>query len=166
MSMRDKEADHLDALIDDTARAMTAATPPVSLRAAVRERIGRPARTPWRWQAALAAASIVLIAIIGGRGWLSVTSEPESVRNTVEEGIATAAPAAARNAEPAPVADAPRTTVVRGVAVNPAPPPEPIAIEPLVLDLVDDPMVLAVESIAAPLPLDVMPIVVEPLLME
>jgi hypothetical protein len=166
MSMRDKEADHLDALIDDTARAMTAATPPVSLRAAVRQRVARPARTRWNWQAGVATASIVLVALIAGRAWLTVPGEPDLPRTAVEEVVATAAPEAAGQAVPAPVENAPRTAAIRPVAVNPPPPPEPIAIEPLILDLVDDPMVLAVESIAAPMPLDVMPIVVEPLSME
>ena len=51
--MRENDHDDLDALIDDTARAMTTATPPVTLRAAVRRRIERPAPVRWHWRAPL-----------------------------------------------------------------------------------------------------------------
>jgi hypothetical protein len=167
MSMLDRDQhDDIDALIDDTARAMTAGTPPPSLRAAIRQRIDRPSRVFWRtpmWQTGMAAASIVIVAFIGGRAWLPVTVEPELGRTTVEEVIATGAPPVE-----APVArpPAPTRAIARSVAREaPLEAPMPIEIEPLVLQSVD-PMVLAVKTITAPMPLNVMPIVVEPLSMQ
>jgi hypothetical protein len=137
---------------------MTAGTP-ASLRAAVRQRIERPARTLWNWQTGLAAASIVLVAFVAGRGWLSVTGEPEPARPVV----ATVAPVVeapvVRPPEPPPA-------ITRRVAREPLlVAPTPIEIEPLVFQSVD-PMVLAVETIAAPIPLDIRPIVVEPLSLQ
>jgi len=161
--MLDRHHDEIDALIDDTARAMTAGTPPASLRAAIRRRIERPARTLWSWQAGLVAASVVLVAFIGGRAWLTVTGEPEPGRTTVEEVVATAAPVVE-----APVARPPeptRATARRMAREAPLVAPALIEIEPVVLESVE-PMVLAVETIPAPMPLDIRPIVVEPLSMQ
>jgi hypothetical protein len=157
--MRDHEPDHLDALIDDTARAMTAGTPPVSLRAAVRQRIESPARAVWTWQRGLAAASVLVFAFVAGRAWLTVTGEPAPARTVV----ATVAPGVeapvAPSPEPTPAITRRVAREVRLVA------PMPIEIEPLVFQSVD-PMVLAVETIAAPMPLDIRPIVVEPLSLQ
>ena len=159
--MRDNEPDYLDALIDETARGMTTATPPASLRAEVRRRIERPARTLWNWQTGLAATSIVLVAFVAGRAWLTMSGEPEPPRPVV---------AAVAPVVEAPVASPPEPTpaITRRVARAPEVllvPPMPIEIEPLVVQSVD-PMVLAVETIAAPTPLNIKPIVVEPLSLQ
>jgi hypothetical protein len=157
--MRDNEPDYLDALIDDTARAMMAGTPPALLRAAVRQRIERPARTLWTWQTALAAASIMLVAFVAARAWLTVTGEPELARPVVATVEPVAEAPLPRPPEPTPAIT--RRVAREALLVDPT----PIEIEPLVLQPVD-PMVLAVETIAAPMPLNIRPIVVEPLSLQ
>src|SRR5215203_4735676 len=68
MPMRDKAGDPLDALIDDTARAMMEGASSIDVRTAVRARIGQ---TPARWRlavghavAATCAAALVLVTLL------------------------------------------------------------------------------------------------------
>src|SRR5688572_28666815 len=100
--MRGNEPDQPDARIDQPARGMTRGTPSPKLRAAIRRRIERPARTLRNWQTGLAAAAIVLVALVAGREWLMVTGEPElprSVVNTVAPVVEAPVAAAARPPE-------------------------------------------------------------------
>src|SRR5687768_6286611 len=138
MSMRDKDTDHLDALIDDTARAMIAGTPPALLRDAVRRRIDRPARR-WggepMWQAGMAAASIVVVGIIVGRTLSGPFGEPDAAR-----------PAEARQATAAavtiPTSDTPlpQANVVGPFAreARPLVPAQPIVVQPIALEPLAD----------------------------
>jgi hypothetical protein len=165
MSMRDKQDDHLDTLIDDTARAMTAAPPSPTLRSAVRRRIERRTPVLWTWRAGLAAASIVLVAVVVGRAWLSVTSEREWSRPAaVQDVVAANAPAAAGSTVPALMPDTPRA-VVRPVAARPLPLPSPIAVEPIVVEPVSAEPV-EIELIEVPMPLRAERVTIERLTFE
>jgi hypothetical protein len=175
MSMRDDgTGDPLDALIDDTARSLTAAAPPASLRARVRARIERP-RPGWRvpvWQVSAAAAAVaVLIAVWTVSG---PSPGPGSARPEAPV-VAVAPPGASPPAvSPPRVARPERATPprVERAAVEPVPVEraleivdvvaagatdgevvieplaiEPLATEPLDLELMETPMPLRAERI-------------------
>ena len=151
--MRDNEPDHLDALIDDAARAMTAGSPPASLRDAVRRRIDRPARTWWRvpmWQAGMAAASIVLVGVIVGRTLSGPFGEPDTAR-PFEAREATVAPLAMPAADTPP----PQTQVVGRFAreARPLVPAQPIVVQPIALEPLADVHPVELELMEVPMPL-------------
>ena len=73
--MRDDDpVDRFDALIDEAARSLTEARPPMSLPAVVRQRIDRPA-PGWRvsaWPGSAAAAVLVVVAML----WFGRSASP------------------------------------------------------------------------------------------
>jgi hypothetical protein len=173
MSMHDDGSrDHVDALIDDTARSMTAAPPPVSLREAVRDRIERR-RSAWNvplWQAGLVAASLVAI-VVTARIVLDAPKRPASVP-AIGESAATSPPAPVPVTEPAvtradnpqPARRARRQTVVAAATL--LPPQPPIVVEPIAVELLEDEPPVELEFMEAPMPLIVEQLIVEPLTLE
>ena len=153
--MLDKERDHLDALIDDTARAMTNAAPPASVRAAIRQRIDRPTHGRFTWQMGLAAASVALVALITGRALFDTPEAP--ARSESELVVATAPPApriAVAATRPPDTAPAP-TEIHRQVTREPRPlvPAQPIVVQPIALEPLADVHPVELELMEVPMPL-------------
>ena len=166
--MRDKDTDHLDALIDDTDCAMTAGTPPASLRAAVRRRIDRPASGRLTWQMAMAAAAIAFAAFNAGRALLGT---PEAPARPESERVVATAPPAPRMDVPAtrPSDTAPAPPVIdREVAreSGPLPPVQPIVVQPIALEPLADVRPVELEVMEVPMPLRAESVEIERLVFE
>src|SRR5687768_12876287 len=166
--MRDKEPDHLDALIDDTARAMTGAAPPASLRAAIRQRIERPTSGRLTWQMGMAAAAIAFAAFIAGRALLDT---PEVPARPGGELVVATAPPAPRIDVPAtrPPDTAPAPPVIdREVAreSGPLPPAQPIVVQPIALEPLADVRPVELELMEVPMPLRAESVEIERLVFE
>ena len=188
--MHDEPRDPLDALIDDTARSMTDGRPPVTLRAAVRERLDQPGRAGWSvpvWQAGVAAGSLaVVVLLIAGRTWSpfdAAQGDPPSPSGfgvaresrPTEEGRLAAAPVAApredapqeagtllpaRASDPAPLA-------ARGdTAVAPLPPGALLVVDALVLEPLEPQGAVALELVEEPMPLQAEWVQLEPITLE
>ena|SRR5687767_11350553 len=153
--MRDKERDHLDTLIDDTARAMTNGAPPASLRAAIRQRIDRPTHSRFSWQMSLAAASVALVALITGRALLETPEAPARPESEVVVATALPAPRIAVPATRAPDTAPTPTGIDRQVAREPRPlvPAQPIVVRPIALEPLADVRPLELELMEVPMPL-------------
>jgi hypothetical protein len=174
--------DPVDALIDEAARSLMQAEPPVSLRVRVRSSIETVSRDrAWAWQPALAGAAFVAIAMVAM--WqLPFTRKPvvpPSIPQRVERApeVPSAVPrvepqqmsrdgaagapierAARRGPEPPPQA---ASVVSRGPVVPGAellPPIEPIAFEP-----VESSAMAAIERMPAPMPVEIERLAIEQL---
>jgi hypothetical protein len=168
MSMRDDHSpDHIDASIDDVARSLTRGAPSVSLRAAVRARIG--GRRQWGllgWRLGLAAAAVV-VAIVVGRAMFATLGESSVSRSTsvAERDVATPpvgpGPAAASSAMPGTTATRPRgaTTTDRVAVLRP---PPPVIVTPIDMRPLEEPP-LQVEAIEVPTPLRAQLLEIDPL---
>jgi len=166
--MRDKARDHLDALIDDTARAMTSAAPPASRRAAIRQRIDRPTHGRFTWQMGLAAASLALVALITGR---ALFDTPEAPARPESELVVATAPPPPRIAVPAtrPPDTAPAPTEIdRQVARESGPllPAQPIVVQPIALEPLADVRPVELELMEVPMPLRAESVEIERLVFE
>ena len=180
--MRD---DELDALIDDTAKAMTERSVPASLHASIRQRVdavgrvdalGRPftgRRMMWRVGLLAGATAIVLLAVVTREG-----GEEPATTVTVAAPQRQVAPIPAPPASVPPVARASRVTrAAEQPAVMEAPPAvaassltiaadetavviEPLEIEPLA------PVLLEPELIENPVPLRAERIDIEPIVIQ
>ena len=166
--MRDKASDHFDALIDDTARAMTAGTPPASLRSAIRERIDRSTHSRFVWQMGLAAASVALAALFAGRALLDTPAPPARLGSAF---VAATVPPAPRIAVLAPrlpdTAPAPMA-IDRPVAgePRPLPPALPIVVQPIVLEPLSAAPPVEIEVMEVPMPLRAESVEIERLVFE
>jgi hypothetical protein len=165
---RDDQRDAVDALIDEAARSLTQAEPPMALRARVRSSIasGRRGR-PWAWQPALvgAAAAVVATVVVWQMRDMNETPAPPSIPQGVErapdgprkEPSATALREAelprsvetVARREPAALVQA-SPVAFRG-PVNPAAEPLP-AIEPIEIEPVESSAMAAIERMPAPMP--------------
>jgi hypothetical protein len=154
MSMRDDvRSDSLDALIDDTARAMTAGEPPPHLRAAVTACIdSRGGR--WRAPAYAMAVATIVLALAGlwhrsGDQAVPVATPQRS------DAIAAETPRAEPAAQPEPVArpvEAVRPRLATAERLDaPAPPlmVEPLEVPELAVSEIDVPPV-TVDALPAP----------------
>jgi hypothetical protein len=181
--------DHLDALIEDTARAATSGLPSPRLRARVqaaiaraaggRKRIWRP--SPWQWSLAAAALVAALAA-----GWLRPAAETgapqERARSPVEA-------ARVRPLVPAPTAAAivvaeraasdgrafvtgaaaamgSSTEGTGGTRVEPMEPTAVVHVELIPSESLAPPALIDVEAIEPPIPVRAEWIEIEPLLLE
>jgi hypothetical protein len=181
----DATPDPLDALIDETARSMTAGAPSPALRVGVREGIDAMTRrpAPQRWRLAAAVASLAIVGVIAGRALLDVPGGPADPPRDVEATVTTRAPASDSTTRvPAPeelespntrpVLSAGLTATVAVAALPAAPasesslsPEEFVVVEPLLAEPVDDrPMEL--ELMETPMPLRAEWVEIEPLFIQ
>jgi hypothetical protein len=168
MSMRN---DHIDALIDDAARRLTAGEPSSALRGVVRDRIGTGRSAGWSFAPALVGVSLVVLAIVG-RALLGPPGERDNVRPTLDR--ASTPPGESAPQVPGLTATQPERIearqFTRRLAEPVAPPPveeespiPPIVIEPLAtvpLGAVQ----IAVDVSSGVMPIEIAPLQIEPLL--
>lgn len=171
------EGDSLDALIDDTARELSAGSPSAALRDNVRARLA-PRRAWWQipiWQPALGAAALAVVAIVlmspdEPAPVSSVTSPSQAPMGGAASADPTARPAVAKPpivvAEGRPVSTERPGRVTRSVArrlqppesnqvavpADPLPPIDPLAVEPVpiefaVIERIPEPMPLRIERL-------------------
>jgi hypothetical protein len=186
MSMPDDATpDALDALIEKTARSMTAGAPSAALRVAVRSAIApvtrRPA--PQRWRLAGAVASLAIVGVIAGALLLDITGGPAAPPRNVEATATTRAPGSDSTTRvPAPQELAPpdrRPVLSAGPAAtaagaalpvsaaseSPLSPEEFVVVEPLPAEAVDDTPV-ELELMETPMPLRAEWVEIEPLFFQ
>ena len=178
--MRD---DHLDELIDATARTLSAGEPPARLRRRVRQQIDRRGsrdRRLWRPLAAVAAG-------VAAGVWLSFARpapQPGPVAPASPAAVTQpAGPAAAAAAgqghpvAPVPAVAAPRRERVTAAARQPVeasdllPVPPPIVVSTVSIGLLpelstDEPMPLEIPLLEVPMPLQAERLEIEPLTLE
>jgi hypothetical protein len=186
MSMHDEPRDPLDALIDDTARSMTDGRPPVTLRAAVRERLEPPGRAGWSvpvWQAGVAAGSLaVVVLLIVGRTLLPLDVAQDDVpppsglgvaresRPTEEGRLAAASVAAPREDAPqeagTPLPTRAPIAAPGDPAVAPLPPGALLVVDALVLEPLEPQGAVELELVEEPMPLQAEWVQLEPITLE
>ncbi len=158
---------HLDALIDETARAMTEGGPAGDIPAAVRRRLASDGRAVRTWRPLLAAAAVALVALVVVRSALLSDTTPsvlESRTSSLE--LTTAVPAGIgstlRSAELAAAATG--GTILRGTArLSPVP---LIVVESLEVAPLADSRPMQIEVVELPMPLradrlDIAPLVIQ-----
>lgn len=153
--MRDNEPDHLDALIDDTARAMTAGMPAASLRVAVRQRIDARTRKRPVWQVGAAAATMAaaaLLIIVVGR---TVSGPPAREQVATLAGGLPAGESVVALATPLADALTPSSAsdVRRAARVTPLSPAQPVVVQAIALEPLADVRPVELELMEVPMPL-------------
>ena len=181
----DAMPDPLDALIDETARSMTAGAPSPALRVAVREGLDAVTRrpAPQRWRLAAALASLAIVGVIAGRALWDLTGGPASPPRNVEATGTTRAPASDStmrvpaprelgSPDTGPVLSAGPTATAAGVALPAAPaaesslsPEEFVVVEPSPAEALDDRPV-ELELMETPMPLRAEWVEIEPLFIQ
>jgi hypothetical protein len=173
MSMRDNAHDPLDALIADTARAMTEGESTVDLRTAVRNRIAQ-SQTGWRfpvWRAVAATGGAALVAVTlflgrSGRapvedgGGIQAEQAQVSATTVTAPSMARAIQPAAATPSPVRARTAPRRLVLAAegdVAEDIEPLIDPITIEPIAT------IQIAIDVSSGVMPIDIEPLRIEPL---
>jgi hypothetical protein len=182
----DATPDPLDALIDETARSMTAGAPSPALRVGVREGIDAMTRRPalQRWRLAAAVASLAIVGVIAGRALLDVPGGPADPPRDVEATVTTRAPASDSTTRvPAAAQELelpetrPAVSAFRTVSAAGAAPPatavsgssfsteEFVVVEPLPAEPLDD-LPVELELMETPMPLRAEWVEIEPLFIQ
>ena len=158
---------HLDALIDETARAMTEGAPAGDIPAAVRQRLAGDGRAVPSWRPRLAAAAVALVALLVARSVLfpdTTASVLESRTGSRE--LTTAVPpgigSTLRSAE-LPAAATGGTIVRRTARLSPV---ALIVVESLEVAPLADSRPMEIEVVELPMPLladrlDIAPLVIQ-----
>lgn len=161
----DRSPDHIDALIDDVARSISEGAPPVSLRAAVRARIGhRQQRTFRVWRAGLAAAAMVAALVVGRAIFDIPSSRPGTlVERNVVRPPSVRPPDAVSSGVPEGTEPGPRRVTTNGVPMlRPSP---PVVMVPIDVRPLEDPP-LQVEMSELPMPLRAEYLEIDPLVFQ
>ena len=158
-------SDPIDALIDDTAKEMTAGSPSIALREHLRARLTPAPRAWWQvpmWQPVLGAAVLIAIAFVLLWRSPAVPGGPAPVR--FEPPLAPEVVQAIDEPAIERVAVAPRAPVARAVRLPVL--PDDINVEPLDFTPIPQSSLAAIERIAVLAPLQVEQLAIAELLSE